>query len=99
MNIGDCDRPTPDSMGQTVDRNVRKKKGKKVATSLSNVLDDTGPTGVSDSGVEYGFISQIVKDAGSDQLESPRTLGRVAPPAIVQREDRSGRTIGESSQM
>ena len=59
-------------MGQPDDKNVQGKMLEVTNASASNVLEDAGPTEMSGPEVEYGFISRIISDSGSDNSESTR---------------------------
>ena len=69
LNIGDNDWTTPNSMeGPVVQIQVMNEETSK--TSSASNGKGTGPTGVSDSVVEYGLILQIIQESGSDHSGS-----------------------------
>ena len=70
LNIGDNDRTTPDSMKGTDDKNGQVMMVEETEIPTSAVLEDAGPAEVSEPVIEYGFISRLVKEAGSDQDKS-----------------------------
>ena len=70
LNIGDNDRTTPDSMKETDDKNGQVMMAEGTEIPLSATLEEAGPAEVLEPVIEYGFISRLVEEAGSDQRRS-----------------------------
>ena len=70
LNIGDNDRTTPDSMEGTDDKNGQVMMVEETEIPTSAVLEDAGPAEASEPVIEYGFISRLIEEAGSDQGKS-----------------------------
>ena len=70
LNIRDNDRTTPDSMKGTDDKDGQVMMVEKTEIPTSAILEDAGPAEVSEPVIEYGFISRLIEEAGSDQEKS-----------------------------
>ena len=86
LNFGGNDRTAPDSMKGPDDKDGQVMVAEGTEIPLSTTLEEAGPAEESEPVIEYGFISRLIRESGSDQSERSLHSKALQADAIPRRE-------------